>query len=115
MSDIKLEVGRRIADLRKLNGLTQENLAELLDCSVKHISHSERGIAFMSLEKYLILSDYFHCSLDYMLKGSEFAGSDISELPAFIIEILKGGDETERELLISYLNLYSRIRGNRSE
>ena len=57
MSDYKAAIGKRVSTLRKMNGMTQENLAELLDCSVKHISHSERGIALLSLEKYLFLSD----------------------------------------------------------
>ena len=41
MSDYKAAIGKRVSTLRKMNGMTQENLAELLDCSVKHISHSE--------------------------------------------------------------------------
>lgn len=109
MSDYKVDVGKRVKALRIQNGMTQENLAEILDCSVKHISHAERGIAFLSIEKYLFLSDYFHCSLDYLLKGNEH--SDISsELPVFIIEILEDGDSKERSLLLAYLNMYQKIR-----
>ena len=95
-----------------MNGMTQENLAELLDCSVKHISHSERGIALLSLEKYLFLSDYFGCSLDYLLKG--VTPSDVSpSLPAPILEILRQGENEEQELLLAYLNMYSKIRNMR--
>ena len=81
MGNYKAEIGKRVSYLRNLNGLTQENLAELLDCSVKHVSHAERGAALFSLEKYLFLSDYFHCSLDYLLKGIN--SDDVSSaLPA---------------------------------
>ena len=109
MGNYKAEIGKRVSYLRNLNGLTQENLAELLDCSVKHVSHAERGAALFSLEKYIFLSEYFHCSLDYLLKGIN--PDDVSSaLPADILEILQGNDSEERQLLLSYLNMYSRIK-----
>ena len=112
MGNYKAEIGKRVSYLRNLNGLTQETLAELLDCSVKHVSSAERGAALFSVEKYLFLSDYFHCSLDYLLKGN--ASEDVSSaLPVNILEILKGNDSEERQLLLSYLNMYSKIRDRR--
>ena len=45
MGNYKSEIGKRVSYLRNMNGLTQENLAELLDCSVKHVSSAERGAA----------------------------------------------------------------------
>ena len=109
MSSNKVEIGKRIADLRNASGLSQENLAELLDCSVKHISQAERGLTYLSVEKYLFLSQYFDCSLDYLLKGVDSGGIEVF-LPARIVEILQGGDERKKELLLSYLSMYSRIR-----
>lgn len=109
MDMVRTDIGKRVSSLRKRNGMTQENLAELLDCSVKHISHVERGTALLSLEKCVWLSDYFHCSLDYLLKGK--GQEDISNaLPSYIIEILRSDNKEERELLLTYLNMYSRIR-----
>ena len=114
MSDYKAAIGKRVSALRKKNGMTQEDLAELLDCSVKHVSHSERGIAHMSLEKYLFLSDYFGCSLDYLLKGAN--PSDITaSVPTFMVEILRKDEEEERELLLTYLNMYERIKKSATE
>jgi transcriptional regulator with XRE-family HTH domain len=109
MSNDKVEIGKRIAALRNANGLSQENLAELLDCSVKHISHAERGLTYLSVEKYLFLSRYFDCSLDYMLQGIDRSGIE-AYFPTRMIEILQGRDEHEKELLLSYLAMYSRIR-----
>ena len=114
MGNYKAEIGKRVSYLRNINGLTQENLAELLDCSVKHVSHAERGTALFSLEKYIFLSDYFHCSLDYLLKGS--SGDDISPvLPACILETLRADDSEEQKLLLAYLNMYPRLRSARDE
>ncbi len=114
MGIVKEESGKRISTLRKRNGMTQENLAELLDCSVKHISHVERGSALLSLEKYVFLSDYFHCSLDYLLKGTD-PGDASENLPSFVLEILRSDDEEERELLLTYLNMYSRIKNHQNQ
>ncbi len=109
MSSDKIEIGKRITAIRKINGLTQENLAELLGCSVKHISHAERGLTYLSVDKYLFMSRYFHCSLDYLLKGVD--GSDAASfLPAPLIEIMQNGSKREKELLLSYLSMYSKIK-----
>ena len=57
-------------------------------------------------------SDYFGCSLDYLLKGS--SPSDVSSsLPTPILEILKQDESEEQELLLAYLNMYSKIRNMR--
>ncbi|MBQ8054733.1 MAG: helix-turn-helix transcriptional regulator [Lachnospiraceae bacterium] len=114
MDNYKAEIGKRISYLRSVNGLTQEKLAELLDCSVKHVSHAERGAALFSLEKYLFLSDYFHCSLDYLLKGT--GSDDVSLLlPSCILEILRAHDTEEQRLLLTYLNMYSQLRSHRDD
>lgn len=52
---LQKQLGQRIADLRRLQSLTQEELAEKLGCSVEFISLVERGInapAVASLAKY---------------------------------------------------------------
>jgi transcriptional regulator with XRE-family HTH domain len=50
------EVTRRIADLRREQKLTQENLAELLDVPVQHVSRIEAGqnITLATLERIAI-------------------------------------------------------------
>jgi len=41
---LQKKLGRRIAELRKIRRLTQEQLAEKLSCSVEFISLVERGV-----------------------------------------------------------------------
>ena len=109
MSIEKMEVGKRVSALRKRNGMTQENLAELLDCSVKHISHVERGMALPSLEKCVFISEHFHCSLDYLIKGQ--GKDDVSNiLPSYILEVLRSDNIKEQELLLTYLNMFAKMR-----
>lgn len=47
---LKDRVGRRLRDLRKAQGLSQEKLAELVDRSVDAISNLERGISLPNFE-----------------------------------------------------------------
>lgn len=52
---LQRKLGKRIASLRKAKKLTQEQLAEALDCSVEFISLVERGInapSVSGLEKF---------------------------------------------------------------
>lgn len=52
---LRKKLGQRIADLRRSRELTQEQLAEAVDCSVEFISLVERGINAPSvggLEKF---------------------------------------------------------------
>lgn len=54
-----IKIGLRVAYYRKLNRLTQEDLAELIDRSVSHISHVESpGLAQpISLEMLFSIAD----------------------------------------------------------
>ncbi len=52
---LQKQLGKRIADLRRLRPLTQEQLAEAVGCSVEFISLVERGVnspSVAGLEKF---------------------------------------------------------------
>lgn len=48
--ELKRLFGRRVRVLRKINDMTQERLAALLNCSTEYISRIERGLASPSFE-----------------------------------------------------------------
>lgn len=55
--NIKKELGEKIKRLRKSRGLTQEQLAELIEISSRNLSNIEQGISFAkpeTLEKIII-------------------------------------------------------------
>lgn len=60
--------GEKLANLRKENNLTQEQLAALLKVSRQAISKWESNITFPETEKLIKISQLFSCSLDYLLK-----------------------------------------------
>ena len=93
--------------------MTQEQLAEKLDISIKHCSAVERGLSSLSLEKLIDVSQLFDVSLDYLVVGTaeiDFSNKNIwKSLPCSITSILTSGDEQEINLLMEYLRLYSKI------
>lgn len=71
--------GERINKLRKERGLTQVELAEVLDIHAKTISKVERGICGMSVDYLLLVAEYFNVTLDYLVIGKEDRSSRINE------------------------------------
>ena len=109
MENLNTSIGNRISQLRKRQGLTQEKLAEELDISHKHVSEVERGTSSLSLEKLIDAGKRLDCTMDYLILGKEKKdGTDL--LPASILSILSSNDEREKELLLEYINLYTKIR-----
>lgn len=107
-------IGSRIAKLRKERGMTQEQLAERLDISIKHCSAVERGISSLSLEKLVDVSMLFDVTLDFLVKDNSLNTASIeyflTRLPHSIASILTSQNEEEMELLLEYLRLYAKIR-----
>lgn len=57
MADIGAKLGKRIKELRKAKGLTQENLAELIDVEPVTISRIERGVRFPQKENLELIAE----------------------------------------------------------
>ena len=113
MEQIYKDIGDRISLLRKDRGMTQEQFAEYLDVTVKHISAVECGKSSFSLPKLVHICEVLDCSLDYLVMGKNTPDSTVY-LPESITKILSGDDQCEAELLLEYLNLFLRIRSAKS-
>ena len=103
-----MSIGSTIKRLRREKNITQEQLAEMLDISVKHCSAVERGISSLSTEKYISLCNIFNTSLDYLIRGYPFDYS--CQIPPFLNELFYNADEKELKLLKEYCALYTKIR-----
>lgn len=64
-----MDLSERIRDLRKQKGLSQEQLAEMLDVSRQAVSKWEGGQSSPDLDKITTISELFGVSTDYLLKG----------------------------------------------
>ena len=91
-------IGINIKKYRKIAGLTQEKLAELLNISTVHMSHMECGHVSMSLEILLKLCDHLYITPNQLLYGaysiqdssleSVFSGME-DETKVFSMQILE--------------------------
>ena len=57
----------RLLELRKLAGLSQKELAKILNCSQNMISQWENGTRDPSTDTLKAMADYFNVSTDYLL------------------------------------------------
>ena len=65
------EIGLRICERRRQKGLTQEQLAAMMDVSVQMISNLERGNKAVKIENLVNLSRILEVSTDYILTGMQ--------------------------------------------
>ena len=72
-----VSVGKRIAKLRKQEGLTQKQLADKLGVSNKAISKWETGEGFPDITMIPKLSAIFNVSSDYLLSKESEAFADV--------------------------------------
>ena len=63
--------GERLSELRKDNGLTQKDLAEILGVSENSISLYERNINTPDDELKVKIANYFNVSLNYLLGATD--------------------------------------------
>jgi len=61
--------GKRLKELRKANGMPQENLATLLHVSVDSVYNYEKGKVSISHECIVTLCQHFDISADYFYFG----------------------------------------------
>lgn len=54
--DTRQKLGRRIKELRKLAGMTQEALSDLVGIAPRHLSRLERGVHYPSLDTLELIS-----------------------------------------------------------
>lgn len=83
MNDLKSKLGKRIQEIRKSKGLTQEKLAELINIDIPNLSNIERGKKFMTastLEKIITVLG-------------------IEEKDLFDFEHIKSTDELKKEII----------------
>ncbi len=62
-----MELGKKIYQLRKLSGMTQEQLSEKLNVSRQTLSKWENGTGMPDVESVVRISVLFHTSLDELL------------------------------------------------
>lgn len=106
MEDYKIAIGKRMKARRKELHLTQEQMAEKLDISVKHYGGVERGMAGLSIENLIETSDILGMSLDYLIKGEP---QNDDTMPNRIKELYTECPKNNRQHLIQLLEILSKF------
>lgn len=66
-----MNIADRIQNLRKIKGITQEELADEIGISRQAVSKWESEQSTPDLDKIIAMSEYFDVTTDYILKGIE--------------------------------------------
>lgn len=112
-----VQVGKRVSEVRKRRGLSQQRLAEIICKSPTHISYIEGGLKCMSLDTFVAVANALQVSADELLKDNientivvsnhEFAEmiSDCSEYEKrVLLSIVASAKEALRENFHFLLN-----------
>jgi len=66
---LQMTIEERVQELRKVKGLSQEQLADVLGVSRQAVSKWESGQSLPDVERLIAMSTLFEVTVDYILKG----------------------------------------------
>ena len=93
-----MTLGRRIAQLRKEQNMTQQELANILEVSREAVSMWEIGLRQPNLDTLQKLADFFGCSVDYLLGRTSQCTSNTNPIGRRIAQLRKKRNITQEEL-----------------
>lgn len=71
-----MNIADRIQHLRKIKGVSQEELADKMGVSRQAVSKWESEQSIPEIDKIIAMSDYFAVTTDYLLKGIEMTENE---------------------------------------
>lgn len=109
MTDIDFKtIGTKIRERRKIVGITQEAIANILDVNASHISNIENGRANPSLTILVKIANVLHCSVDYFICGEytyKVNGEEEKTLDNMIMDKLKDSDNETKIKVLKILDI----------
>ena len=84
-----MKIGNKLNQLRKLSGMTQEQLAEKIDVSRQTISKWESDSTSPDLESIVKISRIFYVSLDDLLKEAETSVTNRNDEQITLEDLMK--------------------------
>ncbi|MFM0302699.1 helix-turn-helix transcriptional regulator [Paraburkholderia sediminicola] len=103
-AQLAARVGESIAVLRRAKGLTQAQLAEMIDLEQEAVSRWERGTRVPTLLRLQQLSDALECSVDQLLqRGSKRPDDQLAN----VANALTGLDADERALVVNFVQQFT--------
>lgn len=102
MEDILIKLGKRIADLRIKKGLTQEQLAELINYSTNHIAKLETAKTNPSFELLVNIAKCLNVELKDLFNFSEY--KSIKYIKNEFKNLINTSDEKQLQLMYKIFN-----------
>lgn len=97
------KLGLRIKSIRISKNLTQENLAQLVDCNVSHISNIENNHTKVSLIMLLSIANALNTSIDYLL-SEQYENRSLA-LDNEILRAIKNRDNIKKEKILKIIEI----------
>lgn len=98
-----LKLGLKIKEIRRKKGLTQDNLAELVNCNTSHISNIENNHTKVSLNVLLAIANALNTSIDYIL-SEQYKNSSLA-LDNAIVRALRHCDNEKKEKILKFIDI----------
>ncbi len=97
------KLGLRIKSLRISRNLTQDNLAQAVDCNVSHISNIENNHTKVSLITLLAIANALNTSIDYLL-SEQYENSSMA-LDNEILRAIKDCNNEKKEKILKIIEI----------
>ncbi len=102
-----MNIGKKIKELRKQRGITQEQLAESIGVSFQAVSKWENNIAFPDITLVPILASYFGVTTDELLGFSlSKVELEVESIAEEAYGFRESNPQTSREILVEGLKKY---------
>ncbi len=107
-SEINKRIGKAIAKYRQESGLTQEQVAEILQIGNEAVSRMERGLIMPNVMRLLELAEIFQCTAaDLLAEGSPRLFDKTHKIHLLISDLA----EADRQLMLHFLEQFgSRLK-----
>jgi len=92
-------IGKKIGEIRRKRGITQEELSEAIEISPHYLSALERGVYNIKLETLVRILNYLDCSADEVF--CDVVNKSCSVTASRLSEMLKGLPAEEQHKIFS--------------
>ncbi len=106
-----MEIGERLAKVRKEKGYKQKDIADKLNVSQQVISNIERNATSPDINFLRGLADLYGMSLDELI-GRQVTPKQGKGIEQEIMSIIEKLDDTGKELSLSLVNQVAQHQGN---
>ena len=100
---IKLKFNEKLIKLRKVSGLSQEELGDKLNVARQTVSKWELGETTPEMDKLEELSNLFEISIDELVKDNTIPNSIIKEMDQQKVESLYKDSQNVKSIIKTYL------------